>query len=145
MFATTKSARFTPLLLFSEMFRSSARATQAAREPFHALKQGNVGDGVHQLQLALFNIQEHSDSLPPELRPVRGDTGNYFVFFCGNEFSSQVFGPSTKLSVQAFQTQRGGMTVDGKAGIDTIPRMDEIIFLLESLGLIDEPGPDDLT
>jgi hypothetical protein len=134
---------FTPLFLFSDMFRSSARAAQAAREPFHSLKQGNVGDGVHQLQLALFNIQEHSDSLPPELRPVK--VGTYFVFFCGDEFSSQTFGPHTNFSIQAFQTQRGGITVDGKAGVDTIPRLDEIVFFLESIGLIDEPGPDDLS
>ena len=125
----------------SNLFRQSARIGQAQTEAFHALKENEPDqDAVERLQLALFNIQEHADDLTPDFLPARGD-GRWFVFFfTQEEFDSSVFGPGTTFSVKAFQTQLGRVGVDGRAGIETLPFLDEIVAFLEArIGVLDQP------
>ena len=59
-------------------------------------------------------------------------------FFAEDEFPSGTYGRETAFSVKAFQTQSKRLVVDGKAGIDTLPFLDEIIAFLEGIGKIDD-------
>ena len=120
------------------MFRKNARVVQAATVPFFSLKPGvGTPDAVQTLLLALYNIQAHSDSLSPQYKPRTGDTGRWLVFFAEDEYPKGEYGRWTEFSVKAFQTQSKRMQADGKAGIETLPFLDEIVYYLESIGLID--------
>ena|SRR5581483_1544260 len=131
-------AQYVPAIVKSAMFRRSARVVQAATVPYLSLKQGEGStDAVQILQLALYNIQAHSESFPPQYKPKVGDTGNWVVFYAQDEYPSATFGKWTNFSVEAFQTQSKKMKVDGMAGIETLPYLDELIAYLESLGLTD--------
>jgi hypothetical protein len=43
------------------------------------------------------------------------------------------FGPIEDYAVRLFQSQSGNLEVDGKAGIETLHRLDEIVCYLEQL------------
>ena len=128
----------------SNLFTQSSRITVAQTQPFSSLGPGERdGDAVDRLQVALFNIQEHSDLLTPDLLPTPPAGSKWLTeLFTRDEFDSQSFGPNTTFSVKAFQTQVGRVQVDGRAGMETLPFLDKIVAFLEVAlpgGVLDSP------
>jgi hypothetical protein len=81
---------------------------------------------------ALFFIESFPFPLPARFLPRREPNGNVFgwgPFFGGlrNEFGS-----IEDSTVKKFQRQAGDLVEDGKAGIETLKRLDEIVLFLEA-------------
>lgn len=115
------------------------RLKEAALVPFRSLQMGIDGDSidlsVSNLENGLFQIEKNFTSLPAEHLPVRRSTNEPprswgpFVFST-IQFEQGNFNEKTFFSVRRFQEQ-AGLKVDGKAGIKTLRRLDEIIKFMD--------------
>ena len=113
------------------------RLQRAAGIPFHSMQMGQDGgtEAVFQLQGGLVEIELFNFFLPPRLKPVRvfspfsaNDWGPFE--FDGFERQQRQFDITTHLAVRKFQFQ-AGIDPDGKAGMQTLTKMDEILFFIE--------------
>jgi hypothetical protein len=122
----------------------SVRMQEAASVPFRSLQTGldsNPDDGtIADFQDGLKEIMLRSNQLPKKHLPVQRATNEPpriwgpFVF---SPFEDGKFQETTFFAVKRFQEQ-AGLKVDGKAGIKTLGRLDEILVFLEDLPFIIE-------
>src|SRR6266480_4442736 len=130
-------------VLKSDDFKDDDRIQLAASVPFHSMQMGRDGgtDSITRLQGALIELELFNNLLPPKHRPVgplgasgppSAGWGPFEVE--GFERQQQQFGFTTQLAIQRFQRQAGmrGSDVDGKAGIQTLKRLDEITTFIDA-------------
>lgn len=120
----------------------SVRMQEAAGVPFRSLQMGidsNPDDGtVADFQDGLKEIMLRSLQLPRKHLPVQRSTNEPPRSWGPFEFSSfedGKFQETTFFAVKKFQEQ-AGLKADGKAGIKTLGRLDEILFFLQDLPFI---------
>ncbi|MDQ6787420.1 MAG: peptidoglycan-binding protein [Acidobacteriota bacterium] len=117
------------------------RLREAAAVPFRSLQTGIDGEpddlSVGHLQGGLGSIADNSVQLPRKHLPVARATNEPPRFWGPFEFSSfeeGKFQETTFFAVKRFQ-QQAGLKTDGKAGIKTLERLDEILAFLDTLFL----------
>lgn len=115
---------------------------EAASVPFRSLQtaiDSNPDDGtIADFQDGLKEIMLRSHQLPAKHLPVQRSTNEPSRFWEPFEFSPFEDGKlqeTTFFAVRRFQEQ-AGLRVDGKAGIKTLGRLDEILVFLQSLPFI---------
>lgn len=117
-------------------FADRPRVKLAATRPFHSIHLASKDNGtsaVAAIQKALIKIQLNSPQLvgsffflpDPE---VSRQWGPFNI--ADSELDQEAFGTSTDQAVQKFQEQ-ADLTVDGKAGMDTLGKMDDMLAFLE--------------
>ncbi len=115
------------------------RLKEAALVPFRSLQMGLDSDtvdlSVSNLEANLRFIQKHFASLPAKHLPVQRSTNEppraWGPFeFSTIQFEQDNFNEKTFFAVRRFQEQ-AGLKVDGKAGIKTLGRLDEIIKFMD--------------
>lgn len=124
-----------PRTLKATFWQDLRRLQEAASVPFRSLHFGG-GDNeevVTRYQQVLESIQTFSFLLPDPLLPhPKGKNGppgvqwGPFIPLDRRGF----FGTFTQLNTMRFQRQ-AGLQVDGKAGMLTLPRIDELLVFLE--------------
>jgi len=107
------------------------------------MQRGLVDEGVRRLLTALSNIEEQASSLPASLLPnsfvSEEDPTDVFQPLWGNfkldpgDFQFAFLSIDTEADIRTFQDQ-AGLDDDGKAGINTLSRLDRIVFFLEGQG-----------
>lgn len=111
------------------------RLKEAALVPFRSLQMGLDGEtvdfSVSNLESNLRFIQKHFAGLPAKHLPVQRSTNEPLRAWGPFEFSTVQFeqgnfNEKTFFAVRRFQEQ-AALKVDGKAGIKTLGRLDEII------------------
>lgn len=127
--------------LKSALFKGSPRIQKAASVPFKSIKYGERDMAVQYLMMVLRDIERHSSALPNSLMPRPsgpfGPPGTHWgTFRLEPDIYSSNLTNSGEYSISLFQKQAGNLEVDGKAGMETIQRLDEIQFYLESNGLL---------
>lgn len=116
------------------------RIKEASSVPFRSLQMGLDSDiasedsSVMNLESGLFVIEKFFNELPPKHLPVKRSTNEPPRSWGPFEFSTfnpeqGDFNPKTFLAVKRFQEQ-AGLKSDGKAGIKTLQRLDEILVFL---------------
>lgn len=140
-----------PLTLKANHWRIVTRLQRAASVPFQSMHMGRKdmdGTSIGKLQQALKIIERESDRFPDRLLPHAGGPsappgikwGPFDFFFEDGEDPGTVgpvFAGNTDLSVRIFQKQ-ANVESDGKAGMETLAKMDELLVFLGSRG---ELGP----
>ena len=115
------------------------RLKEAALVPFRSLQMGldsNTDDrSVGNLEVNLSAIERAFTNLPAKHLPVQRSTNepprSWGPFeFTTNPFDDGNFNEKTFFAVRRFQEQ-AGLKVDGKAGIKTLRRLDEIIKFMD--------------
>ncbi len=115
------------------------RLKEAALVPFRSLQMGLDSDtvdlSVSNLEANLRFIEKHFASLPEKHLPVKRSTNepprSWGPFeFSTIQFEQDNFNEKTFFAVRRFQAQ-AGLKVDGKAGIKTLRRLDEIIKFMD--------------
>ena len=127
-------------VLKSRDWKDIDRLQRAAGIPFHSMQMGQDSgtEAVLQFQGGLIIIELHNFALPPRLKPVRTRFSPFSINewgpfqFDGFERSQNQFGFTTHLAVRRFQSQ-AGIDPDGKAGMQTLARMDEILVFIDNL------------
>jgi hypothetical protein len=148
-------------VLRGRIWNNARRANEAASVPFRSLKMGEkdtaVDESINSLHLALERIESLSLQLPQKHLPIQRVVkqqvpnpaklkqhsrfwGPFFIKFFKNtdkkrsteEFGTGRYGELTFFAVRLFQEQ-AGFAVDGRAGRETLRRLDEILLFLESL------------
>jgi hypothetical protein len=119
-------------------YKPNARLDQAANVPFQSLNMGRqaADEGslaVRALHDALFRIQANSSRLLFPYFPDPTVAGNQWGPFDidSNEYANASYGNTTRLAVQKFQQQDATLAVDGKAGMKTFGRLDDMLAWLE--------------
>jgi hypothetical protein len=122
------------------VLNTNKRIREAGTVPFRSMRWGREEDegttAVLIVQLALRNIELNSWYLPPHLRP-RGKWNGKRPKFWGpfliskEEMEKRSYDRWTHNAVLVFQGQ-DGLKADGKAGIQTLTRLDEIVYWLEN-------------
>ena len=115
------------------------RLKEAALVPFRSLQMGIDGNtddrSVGNLEVNLKAIERNFTSLPAKHLPVQRSTNeparSWGPFdFTTNPFDDGNFNEKTFFAVRRFQEQ-AGLKVDGKAGIKTLRRLDEIVKFMD--------------
>jgi murein L,D-transpeptidase YcbB/YkuD len=115
------------------------RLKEAALVPFRALQMGidsNTDDSsVTNVEVNLITMARAFTSLPAKHLPLQKSTNEppraWGPFeFTTNPFDDGNFNEQTFHSVRRFQEQ-AGLKVDGKAGIKTLRRLDEIVKFMD--------------
>jgi peptidoglycan hydrolase-like protein with peptidoglycan-binding domain len=121
---------------FWNQFADRKRIKQAATTPFHSIHLASKDNGtsaVTAVQKALIQIQLNSPQLVasffflPDLEVSR-QWGPFDL--ADAELDQDDFGTSTDQAVQKFQAQ-ADLDVDGKVGLDTLGKMDDMLAFLE--------------
>jgi hypothetical protein len=116
-------------------FDAFKRLNQAASVPFHSLhlaSKDNGSSAVTALQAALKRIQDNSARLLFPFFPDPQVAGFQWGPFniAKEDRDNAAFGTSTDLAVQKFQKQ-ALLKVDGKAGMETLGKLDDMLAFLE--------------
>jgi hypothetical protein len=119
------------------------RLKEAGNLPFHSITSRDSGNpAIKELKNALKLIAEQSPFLPTRLLPrpfgPNGPPGVAWGPFFGK---GTEFDEIAAFMVQTFQRQAGNLKVDGKPGVKTLHRLDEILLHIESLPPRDLPVP----
>ena len=120
--------------------KNDVRVREAANKAFQSMQLGlDTGRfAVTLVQTALKRIEFDSSKLPAQLRPrlkFDDDTrpglqwGPFFI--ADDERQGRVYGGDTHTAVVRFQRQ-AGLDLDGKAGINTLTRLDKILHFVEN-------------
>jgi len=117
------------------------RINLAATTPFQSMHTGQYGDSdtgepVQILSQTLKYIELHSYLLPPRLLPHQyGPQSPPGIQWGPFEISTEAesFSELLRLAVMKFQKQAGDLDVDGKAGMNTFRRLDELMVYLENV------------
>lgn len=148
-------------VLEAELWDNARRVNEAASVPLRSMQMGEkdtaVDRSINSLHLALERIESLSLRLPSKHLPLQRvvkqpvpnfaklkqptrNWGPFHIKFFKNtakkrsseEFGTGRFGELTFFAVRQFQEQ-AGFTVDGKAGKQTLRRLDEILLFLETI------------
>jgi hypothetical protein len=120
------------MTLKSERLTQSSRLKEAGNTPFHSMSERDDGStAVVILNDALADIASGSPFLPNRLLPrpfgPNGPPGvAWGPFF---NIQSNTLDP---VNIRRFQRQAGDLDIDGKAGMQTLNRLDEIMVHLET-------------
>lgn len=125
-------------MALKSLLGSDARVREAATVPFMSMQMGKDIDtfAVALLQASLKQVEVSSWFLPPRLLPRSRVNGKRVDFRWGpflferDELDKRVYGGGTLTAVCKFQRQ-DGLEVDGKAGMITLGRLDEILHYIE--------------
>ncbi len=119
---------------------TDARVREAATKAHQSMQLGlDTGRfAVTLVQTSLKRIELRSSILPAALRPgVKFDNdtrpglqwGPFFI--AEDERQGRVYGGDTHTAVVRFQRQ-AGLVLDGKAGINTLTRLDQVLHFVEN-------------
>lgn len=115
------------------------RLKEAALVPFRSLQMGIDGDSedlsVSNLESNLNSIERNFNNLPAKHLPVKRSTNEPLrswgpFVFSTVQFDQGNFNEKTFFAVRQFQEQ-AGLKIDGKAGIKTLRRLDEIVKFMD--------------
>lgn len=115
------------------------RLKEAAIVPFRSLQMGIDGNAddlsVSNLEAGLRTIERNFGNLPAKHLPVPRATNEPLRSWGPFEFTTNLrddgnFNENTFFAVRRFQEQ-AALKVDGKAGIKTLRRLDEIVDFLD--------------
>ncbi|HWB00649.1 MAG TPA: peptidoglycan-binding domain-containing protein [Pirellulales bacterium] len=121
---------------FWDSFGSRPRLNQAATQPFHSIhisSRDNGTDAVAAIQAALAFFASNPLSKFAPLFPdpsVAGFQWGPFVI-AQQELDDKAYGTTTEQAVIRFQKQTITKPFDGKAGMDTLTAMDEMMQMAE--------------
>ena len=137
--------------LKAKFWQDHWRANQAANVPFHSLraKPWNTDDtgAVSLLQFALIRIEKASPRLAPKDLPTGlgykgGPWGRFFLDSTDENdmdgFKVGTYDWPTEGAVTKFQRE-AGLEVDGRAGMNTLHRLDKVLLAVEKLSPIGPP------
>jgi hypothetical protein len=127
-------------MALKSVLKGDARVREAAGKPFQSMQLGlDTGRfAVTLVQTSLKRIELDSPKLPAQLRPrlkFDDDTrsglqwGPFFI--PDDERRGRIYGGDTHTAVVRFQRQ-AGLAIDGKAGINTLARLDEVLHFVET-------------
>jgi hypothetical protein len=139
--ADAKPITASPLTLKAEHWRDVRRLQEAASVPFRSLHfaGGDEEFVVQKLQRALLFLEENSNRFPDRFLPhpfgPDGPSGVQWGPFDFDDPRETFYGVRTGFSVIKFQKQ-AGLKPDGKAGMQTLPRIDEILVFLGNSAVV---------
>lgn len=116
-------------------FGDRTRVNQAASVPFHSIHVASGDNGTRAVEAIQAVLERIADNSPRLLFPFVPDptvTGFRWGPFnvAQSDIDDSAFGTSTDLAVQRFQKQ-AELTSDGKAGMNTLTQIDNMLSFLE--------------
>ena len=125
--------------LKARMWDGNTRNVEAASVPFRSMQIAtdfNPSVANTNLEFALKRIEDRSSNLPPRFLPrpfgPDGPPGAQWGPFVFPDDVSGFYSGLMDQAVRLFQRQ-AGLVSDGKAGIQTFARLDEILVAIEGL------------
>ena len=127
--------------LNARQWGGNKRINEAASMPFRSMHTGQYGDSdmgepVQILSQTLKYIELHSYQLPARLLPhPNGPQSPPGIEWGPFDISTtaETFSELLRVAVMKFQKQAGDLDVDGKAGMNTFRRLDELMVYLENV------------
>jgi len=139
--ASANPVTASPLTLKADHWANVRRLQEAASVPFRSLQFGGGDDEfvVQKLQRALLFLEENYSRFPDRFLPHPfgpfGPPGVQWGPFDFDDPRETFYGIRTAFSVMKFQKQ-AGLRSDGKSGMQTLPRIDEMLVFLGNSAVV---------